>query len=98
MLHLYRHENNVVGFTTLYKGFSSSRAEGVIILNDLYVKSEYRKRGFGRALVNHAIDKAKYLGYKRLQWLTAQDNAIAKNLYNSLDTSKSAWCFYVKEI
>jgi len=97
ILHLYRLEDKAIGFTTIYHGFSSTRAETVAILNDLYVLPGYRGKGYGKALVAHAIKIAKSKGYSRLQWLTAQDNDKAQKLYNALGAVKGSWFFYAKE-
>ena len=96
-LHLLRFEGQAIGFSTIYKGFSSARAEAVAILNDLYIQPQYRGRGFGRRLLNHAIKHAKNMGYQRLQWLTAQDNLQAQQLYDNMHAHKSAWFFYAVE-
>ena len=97
ILYVLRENGKAIGFTTIYKGFSSSRAEIVAVLNDLYVSPSHRGNGHGKALINHAIGVAKSLGYSRLQWLTAQDNEVAQKLYDSLGANKSSWLFYAKE-
>ena len=97
ILHLYRLEEKAIGFSTIYNGFSSTRAETVAILNDLYVNPAYRGKGYGKALVDNAIKVAKLKGYSRLQWLTAQDNDKAQKLYNAMGTVKGSWFFYTKD-
>jgi ribosomal protein S18 acetylase RimI-like enzyme len=97
VLHLYRCEGKAIGFSTIYNGFSSTRAETVAILNDLYVSPSYRGKGYGKELVDHAIKVAKSKGYSRLQWLTAQDNDKAQKLYKALGAIKGSWFFYTKE-
>ncbi|MEE9354045.1 MAG: GNAT family N-acetyltransferase [Methylococcaceae bacterium] len=97
ILHLYRIDQKAIGFTTIYKGFSSTRAESIAILNDLYVQPAYRGNGYGKELLNHALDTAKAMGFSRLQWLTEEDNQTAQKLYNNLGTKKSPWIFYAKE-
>ncbi len=96
-LHLYEVDNKAVGFTTIYKGFSSTRSEAVAILNDLYVQPPYRGNGYAKELINNALKTAKSMGLSRLQWLTAEDNKIAQELYNNFGANKSLWFFYAKE-
>ncbi len=98
ILHLLRVEGEAAGFSTIYKGFSSSRAEEVAILNDLFVRPQFRGKGYGKKLIEHAFQVAESLGYQRLQWLTAHDNLLAQQLYDKLDANKSTWCFYAKDI
>jgi ribosomal protein S18 acetylase RimI-like enzyme len=93
VLHLYRCQGKVIGFSTIYNGFSSTRAETIAILNDLYVLPAYRGKGYGRELVDHAVEVARSRGYSRLQWLTAQDNDKAQKLYKALGAVKGSWFF-----
>jgi len=97
VLHIYRYNGQAIGFSTIYHGYSSTRAETVAILNDLYVLPDFRGKGYGKQLVDHAIKVAKSRGYSRLQWLTAQDNDKAQKLYNELGAIKGSWFFYTKE-
>lgn len=97
VLFAVKENEKLVGFTTIYYGFSSSRAEEVGILNDLYVLPEYRNKGYGRQLINRAIEEVKNRGLKRIQWLTARNNENAQMLYEKLGAKKSEWFLYAKE-
>jgi len=46
--------NEAVGFTQLYPLFSSVSMKPMYLLNDLFVKSNYRGKGIGEALINKA--------------------------------------------
>ena len=98
ILHLYRLNKDVIGFTTIYKGYSSTRAEVVAILNDLYVQPAFRNKGYATELVKNAFYTAKKMGLSRLQWLTAEDNVKAQQFYDSFGAHKSSWLFYAKEM
>jgi len=97
VLHLYRCDGEAIGFSTIHHCFSSTRAETVAVLSDLYVVLAHRGKGYGRKLVDHAVEVAKSKGYSRLQWLTAQDNDKAQKLYKKIGTVKGTWFFYTKE-
>jgi len=97
ILHLYKVAHKAIGFTTIYKGFSSTRSETVAVLNDLYIQPSYRGNGYAKELINNALKTAKLMGFSRLQWLTADDNETAQKLYNNLGANKSSWLFYAKE-
>ncbi len=91
---LYRHSGDVVGFATVYFSFASSIIGKVAVLNDLFAIEEMRGRGIGRQLIEVCREYASLNGAKRLQWVTAPDNAPAKKLYDSLNTNRSTWDFY----
>lgn len=81
------------GFTQLYTSFSSVSMQPLLILNDLYVDANYRNRGIGAKLLNHAKNYCKNLKYKGLALETALDNP-AQKLYEKLDWKKDTDCFH----
>lgn len=97
ILHIYKLAHKAIGFTTIYKGFSSTRSEAIAVLNDLYIQPSHRGNGYARELIDNAINTAKLMGFSRLQWLTAENNESAQKLYNKIDAKKSSWFFYAKE-
>lgn len=72
-----------LGFTQLYPSFSSTRMMRTLILNDLFVIPEARKRGIAKALLSAATDYARQIGASRLSLSTANDNLIAQALYEA---------------
>ena len=76
-------EDKPVGFTQLFQSFSSVSMQSLFILNDLYVDSNYRKQGFGVALLNKAKTLCKKNNYKGLALQTETTNP-AQKLYESL--------------
>lgn len=73
-----------LGFTQLYPSFSSVSARRVWVLNDLFVAAEARQRGVAHALMAKARAFAIETGGLRLVLETAEDNAPAQALYESL--------------
>lgn len=73
-----------VGFTQLYPSFSSVSMRRVWVLNDLFVREDYRGCHIGKALVNYALGFAKTDGAVRLSLATAITNSTAQALYASL--------------
>ncbi|WP_284042087.1 GNAT family N-acetyltransferase [Flagellimonas myxillae] len=87
-------ENEVpVGFTQLYRTFSSVSMQPFYILNDLFVAPEFRKKGVGEALLNHAKTFCKTRNYKGLALETAIDNP-AQKLYERLGWKKDESYFH----
>lgn len=71
------------GFTQLYPSFSSVSLKPLWILNDLYVRSDVRRGGVGRALLERARQHASETGAKGLILSTAVTNKPAQTLYES---------------
>ena len=93
-LFVFREKSKIVCFATVYFTFASTIVSKVAVLNDLYTLPGYRGKGIGRQLVEHCRIFSSKRGAKRLQWVTAPDNVPAQKLYDSLNTSRSTWCFY----
>ncbi|MEH2469052.1 GNAT superfamily N-acetyltransferase [Nitrobacteraceae bacterium AZCC 2161] len=53
-------------------------------LQDLFVDSNARGMGLGRALIEAVYEKAKAAGASRVHWLTQNDNAQARILYDQV--------------
>ena len=59
-----------------------------VYLEDLFVASDARGGGVGRALIGHVTDWARERGLSKVYWQTAADNATARALYDSLATTE----------
>ena len=53
-------------------------------LQDLFTAPEARGRGVGRALIEAVAEAARSAGVDRIHWLTMEDNAPARALYDTL--------------
>ncbi len=85
---------NPVGFVQLFPSFSSVSMERVWILNDLYVKQEVRRKGYGERLMAKAIAFAKETDAKGLLLETAPDNVNAQQLYEKIGFVRDKSCYY----
>ena len=83
----------VVGFAHVREQPDTFRAGPSWFLDDLFTAPAARGRGVGRALIAHATDFAKRHGGGDLRWITAEDNAVARGLYDTLATQTS-WVMY----
>ena len=95
---LFRQDESVIGFATLFFSYTSTITARVAVLNDLFTLPDMRGQGVGRALIEHCRKFAASRGAVRLQWVTAPDNEKAQRLYDSLETKKSNWDFYAYNV
>lgn len=73
--------DQAAGFAQLYPSFSSVSMRKTFILNDLYVREEYRKQGIAGALLDYVKVYAEEAKAKRLSLSTAMNNLQAQRLY-----------------
>ena len=79
----YTAPGEAAGFTQLYPSFSSVSLKRLWVLNDLFVRSDVRRGGVGRALLERARLHAVETGAKGLVLNTAVTNKPAQTLYES---------------
>ena len=79
----YTKPREAAGFTQLYPSFSSVSLRPLWILNDLYVRSDVRRGGVGRALLERARQHAIETAAKGLVLSTGVTNKAAQTLYES---------------
>ena len=78
-------EDNVcIGIVQLYVTFDSLELSKKIILYDLFVRSEYRKKGIGAMLMDASKDFAENNDITGIELSTAISNGTAQRLYESL--------------
>lgn len=65
----------------------------VCYLEDLFVVSEARGEGVGRALIENLAERGREAGWHRIYWNTARDNAPAQILYNKV-AERTGWVRY----
>jgi GNAT superfamily N-acetyltransferase len=86
-------ENVVIGFTHCLFRPSTWTETDYCYLEDLYVDSNIRGKGVGRALMNRVVELAKAKNSKRVYWTTQEFNKTARVLYDSI-TSVSEFVQY----
>jgi len=66
-------------------------------LDDLFVSPEARGSGAGRALIAAVAEEGRARGWTKVRWITAEDNARARALYDKVATC-TAWKTYDIEL
>jgi GNAT superfamily N-acetyltransferase len=72
------------GFAVYFHNFSTFLGVKGLWLEDLYVRPEMRRRGYGRALLLHVARIARNRGCGRFEWAALDWNETAIRFYKSL--------------
>ena len=72
------------GFALYFFNYSTFLARPGLYLEDLFVKSEFRGRGLGKALLLHLAQLANQRGCGRMEWTVLDWNQPAIDFYESL--------------
>lgn len=76
-------ESKIIGYALYFKNFSTFKGKPGIYLEDLFVKPEFRGKGFGKALFESIIKTAKEKNYGRVEWSVLNWNQPAIDFYTA---------------
>ena len=88
-------DGQIAGMAIWFLNYSTWQAKHGIYLEDLYIKPEFRARGYGKALLKHLAQICDREGYGRLQWWVLDWNSPAIEFYRSLGAeAMDEWTVY----
>lgn len=89
------HEGYPVGFALFFHNFSTFEGGECLYLEDLFVREEYRGRGFGKAIFRTLASIAVERGCPRFDWVCLDWNESSIAFYRSLGAvSLDDWTIY----
>jgi len=84
-----------VGYALFFHNFSTFLGRAGIYLEDLYVKPEYRRRGYGKLILKKIAQIAVERGCGRLEWACLNWNKPSIDFYLSLGAEQMCdWTVY----
>lgn len=84
-----------VGFALFFHNYSTFVGRGGIYLEDLFVKPEYRGKGYGKGLITKLAQIAVERGCQRLEWCCLDWNKPSIDFYLSLGAKPmNEWTTY----
>ena len=81
VIYVAKDKNDYTGFVQCYPLFTSVGMKKLWLLNDLYVKHEFRSKGISKQLISKCKQLAKDTGAKGLMLETEKSNTIGNKLY-----------------
>lgn len=86
------HEGNRAGMALFFHNYSTFLAKPGIYLEDLFVRPQYRGKGFGKMLLSYLAKLTLERGCGRLEWWVLNWNKPALDFYASLGArSMTEW-------
>lgn len=84
-----------IGFALFFHNFSTFLGRAGLYLEDLYIRPEYRGRGYGKAILKKLASIALSRGCGRLEWWCLDRNTPSVQFYLSLGAQPmSDWTVY----
>ncbi len=73
-----------VGFVLFFYNFSTFLGRKGIYIEDLYVRKEYRGKGYGKLILKEVCRLAKTRNCRRVEWRVLDSNERAINFYQKI--------------
>lgn len=73
-----------VGFALYFHNFSTFKGKACLYLEDIFIKPQYRGKGYGKAIFNRLAQIAVEQGCDRFDWAVLDWNEPSINFYKSL--------------
>lgn len=84
-----------IGFALYFFNYSTFVGRKGLYLEDLYVRPEFRGKGYGKALLLHLVEVAQKEQCGRMEWSVLNWNTPAIDFYNSLGAqAMNEWTVY----
>ena len=88
-------DGEIAGMAIWFLNYSTWQGKHGIYLEDLFIKPEYRGRGYGKALLVHLAKLCEKKGFGRFQWWVLDWNSPAIEFYRSLGAeAMDEWTVY----
>ncbi|MCX2811780.1 GNAT family N-acetyltransferase [Bacillus sp. ChL18] len=87
-------DGELISFATLYFSFSTTKADKITVMNDLFVIEKARGTGAAKELFKSCKRFTKENGYAHMSWITASDNYRAQKFYEKMGGSLGTWLTY----
>lgn len=81
-------DGNAIGYAIYYPVYGSYSAAGKIHLEDIFIKPDFRGKGFGTKLLSYICKKALSEGYKAMEWSALDFNTDSIQYYLNLGAQK----------
>jgi GNAT superfamily N-acetyltransferase len=81
---IVEHDGQPAGFAVYFYNFSTFLGRPGIYVEDVFIRPEFRRNGYGRAIFKYLAQKAVAEGCGRMEWWVLDWNTPAIDFYRSL--------------
>ena len=87
-------DNKPIGYAIYYPTFASFAAKMNAYIEDLFIKPEYRGKGFGKEFFHKLLEMIKDEGYSKLEWSCLDWNLPSIEFYKKLGAKEETGRVY----
>ncbi|WP_175480533.1 GNAT family N-acetyltransferase [Gracilibacillus ureilyticus] len=87
-------DEELVGFATLYFSYSTTKADKITVMNDLFVVENERGNGVAQELFQACHHYSNENDFAHMAWVTVKDNYRAQRFYEKMGGTTGDWINY----
>ena len=87
-------EGQNIGYAIYYPTFGSFSAKANVHVEDLYIRPEYRRQGYGRIFFTRLVEWIQGVGYTKLEWSCLDWNTPSIEFYKKLGATQETGRVY----
>ncbi len=92
---ILEHDKNPIGYAIYFYNFSSFEGRAGLYVEDIYIRPQYRKNGYGKKVFAYLADVACKNNCARMEWVCLDWNAPSLEFYQKLGTTThSEWIIH----
>ena len=84
---IFEFNNEISGYARYFFTFSSFWGKGGIYLEDIYIKENFRRKGFAKEVFKYLAKLCKDKNFKRLEWACLIENELGIKFYEKLNAT-----------
>ena len=90
-IHLLYEGDKVAGYFILVPSFSIEYGGLYVILDELFVREPFRRRGLGRQIINFVLDYCRQQGWLAIEAIADEENKVVQHFYGSHGFAPERW-------
>ena len=90
-IHLLYEGDEVAGYFILVPSFSIECGGLYVVLDELFVREPFRRRGLGRQIISFVLDRCREQGWLAIEAMADAENKVAQYFYGSHGFIPQPW-------
>ena len=97
-IHLLYEDEEVAGYFILVPSFSIEYGGLYVVLDELFVREPFRRRGLGRQIINFVLDRCREQGWLAIEAMAYEENKVARYFYGSHGFTPQPWVHFCRQV
>ena len=97
-IHLLYEGNEAAGYFILVPSFGIEYGGLCVVLDELFVREPFRRRGLGREIINFVLNRCREQGWLVIEAMANEENEVARYFYGSHGFIAEPWVHFQRRV